>query len=336
MYNHRALIRVIYVTILVVVAIATVALVSVVKTKLYVYEQVDRQVTSPTETIAPFPVSVNPAAGVIEALESPNQSAGFQLAEAPAAEPSWIQRILGAFSLRDWYQNLASPVSRIVIIWPGNRKEEVATHIGDILRWSEAEKQAFLDAVVSQEPVLDEGKFYPGEYVTHRYAKPQEVADMLLTEFDTEVLSRYTQEVEQQVPLTDALTIASLLEREASDFQNMREVAGVIWNRLFIGMPLQLDATLQYARANQGTSRNWWPNPAPVDKYIDSPYNTYDRTGLPPGPIANPSSEAVYAALNPIVTDCYYYFHTNDGQYFCSVTYEEHVDKLKATFGRGR
>jgi UPF0755 protein len=115
----------------------------------------------------------------------------------------------------------------------------------------------------------------------------------------------------------------------------MREVSGVIWNRLFIDMPLQLDATLQYVRGSRPSEQRWWPAVKPADKFLSSPYNTYEHDGLPPGPIANVSPEAILAALNPAITDCLYYFHTAQGGYHCSESYEQHVQKLQALYGRG-
>jgi UPF0755 protein len=187
----------------------------------------------------------------------------------------------------------------------------------------------------SKEPILKEGKYFPGQYVTHRHATPEEMHNIISTEFTKEILNRYTEEVETVIPLDQALIIASLIEREASDFNNMREVSGVIWNRLFIDMPLQLDATLQYARGSNNQEVKWWPAPVPRDKFIDSPFNTYQNSGLPPSPIANPSAEAILAALNPVITDCLYYFHRNNGEYHCSTTYEDHVSKLRGFYGQG-
>ena len=109
----------------------------------------------------------------------------------------------------------------------------------------------------------------------------------------------------------------------------MRYISGVIWNRLFIDMPLQIDATLQYARGTPGNNRTWWPVPVPRDKYIDSPYNTYQNIGLPPEPISNPSVDAIIAALNPRATDCLFYFHDTHGNFHCTATYEEHVELLR-------
>ena len=100
-------------------------------------------------------------------------------------------------------------------------------------------------------------------------------------------------------------------------------------------MPLQIDATLQYARATRDTT-TWWPVPVPSDKWLDSPFNTYQNKGLPPSPIASPGLAAVVAALNPYETDCLFYFHDNDGEIYCSPTYEAHVAGLVEVFGQGR
>jgi UPF0755 protein len=230
---------------------------------------------------------------------------------------------------------MGSPVSRIIVIWPGERKEEVAKNVGGVLRWTATDRQKFIDLVDNTDPILTEGKYYPGHYVTHRRATPEEIATMIYEEFSTEILDRYTEEVREVVPLEDAIVIASLLEREASDFNNMREISGVIWNRLFIDMPLQLDATLQYARGSRSYETRWWPRVVPQDKFIDSPFNTYQNKDLPPGAISNVSSESILAALNPIKTNCIYYFHSKNREYYCSTTYEEHVEKLRAVYGRG-
>lgn len=290
---------------------------------------------TPADTVVAFPVSVNAHTGTIE--ENPTVETFFYttLANAPDSSHRWWNQVAAVFSAHSWYQNLASPVSRIVVIWPGERKEQATKNMGDILGWSTADKAAFTQLIDTSSPILTEGKYFPGQYVTHRDATPEDMQQLILNSFQTEVLSRYTAEVEAAVPLEDALVIASLLEREASDFKNMREVAGVIWNRLFIDMPLQLDASLQYVRGSDQYEPAWWPKVRPRDKYLASPYNTYQNAGLPPAPIANPSAEAILAALNPVVTECLYYFHTSDGGYHCSTTYKEHVAKLKEIYGRG-
>lgn len=335
MFNHRAFIRLIYSTLVLTAIAATVALVAVLQTKNYVFEKPIAVVTEVKETVIPFPVSVDPELGIILDQAAATVASSEPPRRAMIAD-SWWSKIVTVFSRHDWYQNLASPVSRIIVIWPGERKEEIAENIGTVLRWNDTEKTAFIEEINKLNPGLSEGTFYPGQYVAHREATPTEIATLIHTEFQNKILNRYTEEVATVVPLEDALIIASLLEREASDFQNMREISGVIWNRLFIDMPLQLDATLQYAQGPKTSGGTWWPIPRPADKFVESPFNTYANKGLPPAPIANPSTDSVMAALNPLPTDCYYYFHDAEQGYYCSGTYPEHVEKLKAAYGSGQ
>ena len=222
------------------------------------------------------------------------------------------------------------------MIQSGERKEEIVGHFSHILGWSEAQKDQFRTRLASELPVLPDGKLYPGNYVVEKEAAPDTVAAVVADKFNTEVRAHYTNDIETVVPLKDTLIIASLLEREAYNFDDMRYISGIIWNRLFINMRLQIDATMQYAKANKATNLNvndWWPAPVPADKFIDSPYNTYKYAGLPPAPIANPSIDAIIAALNPRKTDCLFYFHDTHGKFYCTKTYEEHVALLKQVYG---
>ncbi len=285
--------------------------------------------------IVPFPISVDPHTKTITDNTAVNTFFTDKLAGSPNSKDNWWNKLAALFIEDDWYQNLASPISRIVVIWPGERKEETTKKIGDILRWDKAGRAEFQRLVDTSEPPLSEGKYYPNQYVTHRGATPVEMQQLVSISFKQEILNHYSDEIAAKVSLEDALIIASLLEREASDFENMREVSGVIWNRLFIDMPLQLDATLQYVKGSKAYEPAWWPRVYPNDKFTSSPYNTYKNEGLPPAPIANPSAEAVLAALNPVVTDCLFYFHTADKGYHCSATYAGHVSKLRSFYGRG-
>lgn len=331
----KILIRGVLGIVLILCIIATAGISLLLETKELAFREGSEKSTEVIDT-APFPVSVDPVA---QTIGDEDLLGGYDyetLAAKYETKDSWTAKIAAFFAKREWYQNLASPVSRILVIWPGERKEEIAKNAGDILNWNQSERQEFISLIAEADPALEEGKFYPGQYVAHRDATPEEVATLINEKFATDVLSRYTNEVEDVVPLEDALIIASLLEREASDFENMREISGVIWNRLFDDMPLQLDATLQYVRGGNTTEKKWWPTPKPADKYLKSPFNTYANKGLPPAPISNPSAAAILAALNPRPTDCIYYFHDSKQGYHCSVTYEEHVRKLKLHYGRGK
>ncbi len=297
----------------------------------------DSEDTSLPEII-PFPVSVNPEKK--EIAEDPALEE-FVVTTIPKTDgvlsvhSSWFSKVLGKLALMGWYQNLASLSTRVLVIEPGERKEQIVEHFAKILKWSSADRETFLSTLQKTSPVIEEGKMFPGAYNVAVDASPEYVAQLVAERFDAEVLSRYTPEIEMVVPLQDTLIVASLLEREARDFDDMRHISGVIWNRLFVDMKLQIDATLQYAKGSK-PSQPWWPRVLPADKYLASAYNTYKNEGLPPAPIANPSLEAIIGALNPVETDCMFYFHDKKGGFHCTKTYEEHVKLLKQYYGRGK
>ena len=108
-------------------------------------------------------------------------------------------------------------------------------------------------------------------------------------------------------------------------------MAGIIINRLNLGMPLQVDASVQYA---VGTSKDWWPILSLADLKINSPYNTYKFTGLPPTPIANPGLSSLKAAFNPAVTDYLYYIHDSTGQIHYAKTLAEHNANVAKYIGK--
>ncbi len=291
-----------------------------------------------SSTARVFPLGVNPKTKTV--TENPDIQTYVNAYVASNYTPSnvvdsWKTRLLARLALMDWYQNLASPVSRVLVIQSGQRKEEVAANFTKILGWDKTAQTDFLTRIAAEIPATTDGKLYPGTYVVQKDATPEMVAIAVSDRFNAEVRSRYSDAIEQVLPLSDTLIIASLIEREAYDFEDMRYISGIIWNRLFINMRLQIDATMQYAKTSDKKSpapANWWPVPTPADKAINSPYNTYKNAGLPPGPIANPSIDAIIAALNPRDTDCLFYFHDTDGGFHCSVTYEEHVKSLKEVF----
>lgn len=295
--------------------------------------------SEPEVPVAPFPVGVDPSSKTI--IEDPEldhfiANSGRARWQFPSLVPSGkFARFIAKLSQSSWYQ-MAIPGGRLLVIFPGERKEEVAKNFGDILRWNNTERQQFLSLVEEATPELNDGQFYPERYLVAVDATPEDVAKMVIERFETEVVARYDKSAENRLPMKEAIIIASLLEREAYDFTDMREISGVIWNRLFIDMNLQLDATLQYAKGSRADATKWWPVPTPADKYIESPYNTYKYGGLTPDPISNPSLEAILAALNPSVTDCLFYFHDSSSNFHCSVDYQEHVAKLRQIYGRGK
>jgi UPF0755 protein len=119
-------------------------------------------------------------------------------------------------------------------------------------------------------------------------------------------------------PLEDVVIMASLLEREAQSEEDMRIIAGILWKRRAIEMPLQVDAPFGYIRGENGYE------PTAADLATDSPYNTYLNPGLPPTPISNPGLKAIRATITPITTDYLYYLTGTDGLMRYGRTFEEH------------
>lgn len=290
---------------------------------------------------APFPITVDPERKVI--VVDPEIEA--MLEEEPTSLVASVGSLDWAFEMLaraitsvpgyDMIAGAAGANERFVTIYPGYRKEEVVRAFGGTLGWSQKERTAFLKEVTSTPPVLEEGQFQPGTYAVTPGMTEEEVHMAIYDRFSKEILERYSTTTAERVPLRDALIIASLIEREAGGWHDMRDISGVIWNRLFTGMNLQIDATLQYAKAD-GSKGRWWPKPVPDDKYIKSKFNTYRNNGLPPAPIASPSVAAVVAALNPKKTDCLFYFHDSRGRFHCSKDYKGHVALLKKYYGQGK
>jgi len=291
-----------------------------------------------------FPITVNPGNKTIvenaqiDAFFASPQSP-FQAAALNSGDTLWHVFEWVATSIADapWYQGIAAAdAPRFVTIKPGMRKEQVAIVFTKELSWNTKQQKEFMTTSASSTLPLIEGSFSPGTYAVTVGMTPKEVQALVNERFSTDILSHYGPAIAEQVPLSQALIIASLIQRETIGTSDMRLVSGIIWNRLFINMNLQIDATLQYAKANQKAATSWWPKVVPADAYLRSAHNTYLNPGLPPTPIANPSVAAVIAALNPIKTSCLFYFNDQKGNILCTDTYAKHVALLKKYYGRGK
>lgn len=296
-----------------------------------------------SDQLTQFPVTVDPQNKVIVENDQVNAlfdkpTSPLQAAVGNTETAFWNIFEWVAITISDapWYRSIAAANARFVTITPGMRKEQVANAFASALLWNNTQKKQFATAAASSTLPLSEGSFSPGVYPVEKGMKPATAQALVNERFSEEILSHYGTTTAEIVPLDQALTIASLLEREASGSDDMRIISGIIWNRLFANMNLQIDATVQYAKANSTSAGSWWPKVTPKDISRKSPYNTYKNAGLPPTPIANPSVAAVLAALNPKNTSCMFYFHDNAGQFHCSDTYAEHVVLLKKYFGRGK
>lgn len=231
---------------------------------------------------------------------------------------------MGPFSL---LAALASPEYKYVAVVEGLRKEEIAEIVGEKLDWTEEEKRQF--SIPTEICILSggEGYLFPGKYLVHKTYTVEEVKDLMEKKLDDVIDDVVESDDEKVLNMNQVMTIASLIQREAAGKQDMKLISGIIWNRIFNDMPLQIDATLQYAKGSE--ENGWWPPVKSEDKYIDSPYNTYQIDGLPPGPIANPGVAAIEAALNPVDTKCLFYLHDKNRVIHCASTYEAHKNNVR-------
>jgi UPF0755 protein len=164
-----------------------------------------------------------------------------------------------------------------------------------------------------------EGFLFPSTYLIPLAATPAQVTRMFTDQFAKELPADAAQRAHAlHVSIPQAVTVASLVEREAKIEQDRPMIAGVIYNRLRQGMPLQVDATIEYALPAHKTELSL------RDLQVDSPYNTYQHAGLPPTPIANPGLPSLEAALNPANTDALYYVYCGNGHHVFAKSLAEH------------
>lgn len=172
-----------------------------------------------------------------------------------------------------------------------------------------------------------EGYLFPDTYRVFQDTSRETIIAKMLENFDKKVTRDLRQEVQRQRKiLFDALTMASLIEKEVV-FENDRAiVSGILWKRLELGIPLQVDATIVYVKrqTTKDESQKIKSKISLDDTKIDSPYNTYLYRGLPPGPIANPGISAIQAAIYPKSSLYLYYLSSPDGRTIFSKTLDEH------------
>jgi UPF0755 protein len=173
-----------------------------------------------------------------------------------------------------------------------------------------------------------EGFLFPSTYLVPLGASPQEVAAPMVSEFFKQ-LPRDARQRSRALHVTvpQAVTVASLVEREAKSEIDRPRIAEVIYNRLRLGMPLQIDASIEYALPRHKSRLSF------EDLKIDSPYNTYQRVGLPPTPIANPGRPSLEAALYPSKGQDLYYVYCGNGRHVFAKTLTEHQANVARCLG---
>jgi len=208
-----------------------------------------------------------------------------------------------------------------VTIVEGWRIEEIATKLAKELDIPEKE---FLT-------VAEEGKMFPDTYRVQKDATAGAIATLLKENFSKKITQKMLDDIKKSgMILDDVIILASIVEREGKTEVDRPVIAGVLLNRLDKGWALETDATLQYALGYQSKNKTWWKRELiDEDKQIDSPYNTYKNTGLPPGPIANPGIEAITAVVYPKKTDYMFYLHDSKGNVHYARTLEEHESNIE-------
>ena len=169
-----------------------------------------------------------------------------------------------------------------------------------------------------------EGYLFPATYSIKESTTVESLIDEMVAAMDQNLSTRYTAIKEKNLTVNELLTIASLVEKEGLKTDDRKLIAGVFYNRLNLGMPLQSNIAILYAEGKLGQNISL-ADDAAIDTTINSPYNVYTNLGLMPGPVDSPSLDAIEASINQTKSD-YLYFVANvqDGKVYFANTREEH------------
>ena len=169
-----------------------------------------------------------------------------------------------------------------------------------------------------------EGYLFPATYTIKENTTVESLIDEMLAAMDKNLSSHYATIKEKNLTVNELLTIASLVEKEGAKTEDRKLIAGVFYNRLNLGMPLQSNIAILYAEGKLGQNISL-ADDAGIDTTINSPYNVYTNLGLMPGPVDSPSLDAIESSINQTKSD-YLYFVANvqDGKVYYATTLEEH------------
>jgi UPF0755 protein len=164
-----------------------------------------------------------------------------------------------------------------------------------------------------------EGYLFPDTYQFVRGMAPEEILGRMVQRMRAKLTPDLVDKARSRgLDVHKLLTLASIVEREAVAPEEMRTISAVFWNRMKIDMPLQADPTVQYAVAKERAALTR------ADLQLDHPYNTYRRTGLPPGPIASPSLAAIQATVDPAPVNFLFFVAIDERRHHFSTTVDEH------------
>ena len=169
-----------------------------------------------------------------------------------------------------------------------------------------------------------EGYLFPATYSIKESTTVESLIDEMLAAMDQNLSGHYTAIKEKNLTVNELLTIASLVEKEGLKTDDRKLIAGVFYNRLNLGMPLQSNIAILYAEGKLGQNISL-ADDAAIDTTINSPYNVYTNLGLMPGPVDSPSLDAIEASINQTKSDnLYFVANVQDGKVYFATTREEH------------
>jgi UPF0755 protein len=200
-----------------------------------------------------------------------------------------------------------SRIPNLIKIYEGGWKSEVVESLKEYGFSSQQIDQAFKDVRLPRGLNSAEGVLFPAQYTFAKGVTATEAVQAMVDRFTQESVSKLILKGNQDFTPSELLTIASIVQAEG-DIKDYPQVARVILNRLKIGMPLQLDSTVHFIKKVRGQIFL-----STQSTLINSPYNTYKRYGLPPGPIGSPGVDAMLAALKPASGDWLFFITVAPG-----------------------
>jgi UPF0755 protein len=229
-------------------------------------------------------------------------------------------RLSPSMTAQEIAENLTHGTIDIWITIPeGQRAQEVANTLSQKIPTYDGEWLKLL--------AENEGYLFPDTYLIPRNADINQIINIMRINFDKKFA---TLKNNANLSKNQIVIIASMIEREAKYEEDRPLVASVILNRLNISMPLQIDATVQYALGYSKEEKTWWKkNLTLADLKVKSPYNTYENNGLPEAPISNPGLDSLLAVISAPQTNYLYYISDKTGHNHYAETVEEHNLNIK-------
>ncbi len=267
---------------------------------------------------------------LLEQAQVIDSASGFERFLVSRGETTRIQQGSYVFPGPLDYEEVAGflvnrPVqTRQVVVWDGFTIQDIDGLLVQLGLASGGDFISATDQVVKEQGLpFSEGWFLGGTYTVSLYNAAQELALRMYEAMLAALRPLLSVVAESDRALADIIIIASMIQRETNNPEEMPQIAGIIYNRLATNMPLGIDATTRY-------ELNDWKNPLKeADLQAQTPYNTRRKTGLPPTGIGAPGRVALEAAIRPAENNWYYYLHGVDSQIRYAVTLDEHKENIK-------